>query len=147
MLQRLPVWQRGFRASSPLFPTAVDRMDVGDDDVIISSQAPSPMGFAGPDSTHVCYCHSPFRYIWHERAHAMREVPAVAWPRPSRELERIRKWDISAASRVDHFIANSRVTQERIADVWGREATIIHPPVNTHRFTVRQPEDLLSDRR
>ncbi len=142
MLQRLPVRQRGFRALLPLFPTAVDRMDVGDHDVIISSSSAFAHGIRrNPDSTHVCYCHSPFRYIWHERAHAMREVPAAARPLLSRELERIRKWDISAASRVDHFIANSRVTQERIADVWGREATIIHPPVNTHRFTVRQPED------
>jgi glycosyltransferase involved in cell wall biosynthesis len=142
MLQRLPVRQLGFRTLLPLFPTAIDRMDLGDHDVIVSSSSAFAHGIRrNLDSTHVCYCHSPFRYIWHERDRALREVPSAARPLLSRELQRIRKWDVSAASRVDHFIANSRVTQQRIADVWGRDATIIHPPVDTHRFTVKQPED------
>jgi glycosyltransferase involved in cell wall biosynthesis len=142
MLQRLPVRQYRFRTLLPLFPTAIDRMDLGDHDVIISSSSAFAHGIRrNSDSTHICYCHSPFRYIWHERDRALREVPAVARPLLSRQLQRIQKWDIRAASRVDHFIANSRVTQQRIADVWGREAAIIHPPVDTHRFTVKRPED------
>lgn len=142
MLQRLPVRQYRFRTLLPLFPTAIDRMDLGDHDVIISSSSAFAHGIRrNSDSTHVCYCHSPFRYIWHERDRALREVPAVARPLLSRQLQRIQKWDIRAASHVDHFIANSRVTQQRIADVWGRDATIIHPPVDTHRFTIKQPED------
>src|SRR5262249_22988837 len=121
---------------------AVDRMDLGKHDVIVSSSSAFAHGIRrNPDSTHICYCHSPFRYIWHERDRALREVPSAARPILSRELERIRKWDINAAGRVDHFIANYGVTQQRIGDVWGRDATIVHPPVETSRFSVREPED------
>ena len=142
MLQRLPVRQRGFRTLLPLFTTAVDRLDLGDHDVIVSSSSAFAHGVRrNLDSTHICYCHSPFRYIWHERDAALRGVPSAARPFLSRELQRIRKWDVRAAGRVDHLIANSRVTQERIGDVWGRDATIVHPPVDTHRFTIKQPED------
>jgi glycosyltransferase involved in cell wall biosynthesis len=142
MLQRLPVRQKGFRRLLPLYPIAANGLKIGEHDVIVSSSSAFAHGIRrNSDSTHICYCHTPFRYIWHERDRALREVPSLARPLLARELDRIRRWDTSAASRVDHFIANSRLTQQRIGDFWGREATIVHPPVDTHRFSVREPED------
>jgi len=141
-LQRLPVRQRGFRKLLPLFPSAIDRLDLGEHEAIVSSSSAFGHGVrprAG--TTHICYCHTPFRYAWYERQRALAEVPGPARPLLDRQLDRIQRWDVEAASRVDHFIANSRLTQQRIGDFWGRESTIVHPPVDTHRFTVKAPED------
>jgi glycosyltransferase involved in cell wall biosynthesis len=141
-LQRLPVRQRGFRKLLPLFPSAIDRMELGDHNTIVSSSSAFGHGVrVRPGTTHICYCHTPFRYAWYERERALAEVPALARPLLDRQLDRIQRWDIHAASRVDHFIANSRLTQQRIADFWGRESTVVHPPVDTHRFVVKEAED------
>ncbi|MGH2914262.1 MAG: glycosyltransferase [Solirubrobacteraceae bacterium] len=141
-LQRLPIRQRGFRSLLPLCPGAIDRLAVAQHDVLVSSSSAFAHGVRqAPEATHICYCHSPFRYIWHERDLALREVPSVARPLLARELRRIRRWDLAAAGRVDHFIANSRITQERIATFWGRDSTIIHPPVDVERFQPGIAED------
>lgn len=141
-LQRLPIRQRGFRNLLPLFPGTIDRLDLGEPEVVLSSSSAFAHGVrTGSQTTHICYCHSPFRYIWHERERALSELPYAARPLLSRELARIRRWDMDAAGRVDHFIANSRITQQRIADFWGRSSTIIHPPVDVDRFHVGEPED------
>jgi glycosyltransferase involved in cell wall biosynthesis len=71
----------------------------------------------------------------------LREVPVAARPFLGAQLERIRRWDMDAARRVDHFIANSRITQQRIAEFWGRDSTIVYPPVDVHRFALGKPED------
>jgi glycosyltransferase involved in cell wall biosynthesis len=142
MLQRLPMRQSAFRKLLPLFPTAIERLDLGVQDVVVSSSSAFAHGIrARFASTHICYCHSPFRYVWHERERALREVPAAARSWLSRELDRIQQWDIRAAQRVDHFIANSKLTQQRIGDAWGRDSTIVHPPVDVRRFKVGTPED------
>jgi len=141
-LQRLPVRQRGFRKLLPLFPAAIDRLELGDHQTIVSSSSAFGHGIRPrPGTMHICYCHTPFRYAWYERGRALAEVPAPARPLLDRQLDRIQRWDVEAAGRVDHFIANSRLTQQRIGDFWGRESTIVHPPVDTHRFTVKEPED------
>jgi glycosyltransferase involved in cell wall biosynthesis len=141
-LQRLRVHQRGFRRLLPLFPGAADRLALGDHDVVLSSSSAFGHGVRPRDgAVHICYCHTPFRYVWHERGRALREVPAPIRPLARRQLDRIRDWDVRAASRVDHFIANSHLTRRRIAEVWGRDATVVHPPVETHRFSIGQPED------
>jgi len=141
MLQRLPMRQGGFRKLLPLFPTAAERLEMGEHDVVVSSSSAFAHGIRPRFvSTHICYCHSPFRYVWHERERALREVPAAARSLLSRELDRIQRWDIRAAQRVDHFIANSKLTQQRIADAWGRDSTIVHPPVDVRRFKVAEPE-------
>jgi glycosyltransferase involved in cell wall biosynthesis len=142
MLQRLPMRQSGFRKLLPLFPTAAERLDLGDHDVVVSSSSAFAHGIRPRFvSTHICYCHSPFRYVWHERERALREVPGAARSLLARELDRIQRWDIRAAQRVDHFIANSKLTQQRIADAYGRDSTIVHPPVDVRRFTVGSAED------
>lgn len=141
-LQRLPIRQRGFRNLLPLFPGAIDRLDMGEYEVVVSSSSAFAHGVRpGSTATHICYCHSPFRYIWHERHRAVCEAPSAARSLLSRELDRIRRWDIDAAGRVDHFIANSKITQQRIADFWGRNSTIVHPPVDVDRFHPGRAED------
>lgn len=141
-LQRLGAGQGDFRRLLPLFPLAAGRLLSEPVQLVISSSSAFAHGVRPPGETlHVCYCHSPFRYAWHERARALEE--ASTWQRRSLGvvLEGVRRWDLRAAARVTHYVANSRITQERIHRFYGREATLVHPPVAVDRFSVRQPED------
>jgi len=141
-LQHLPLRQRGFRMLLPALPRAAERLPLGRHSVVISSTSAFGHGVRPPGrALHISYCHSPFRYIWHERERALAEMPGALRPFGARTLDRIRAWDLRAAARVDHFIANSQITRERIARVWGREAVVIHPPVDTRRFAIAEPED------
>ena len=144
-LQRLGVRQRGFRYLLPLFPAAVERLPVGGHDVIVSSSSAFAHGVRHRDgAVHVCYCHTPFRYAWHERATALSEAPRALRPLLARQLDRIRAWDLRAAARVTRYVANSALTARRIADSYGRDATVVHPPVAVERFASDPaPEDWL----
>jgi len=141
-LQRLGVRQNGFRRLLPLFPLAADRLGRGRSELVVSSSS----AFAhrtptAPDGVHVCYCHSPFRYLWHERQRAGGEVPRPLRPVLDAVLERMRGSDVRAAGSVTRLLANSRITQQRIADFWQRESHVVHPPVEVERFARGEPED------
>lgn len=143
-LERLGVRQRGFRYLLPFFPSAVERLPVGGHDVLVSSSSAWAHGIRPrPGAIHVCYCHSPFRYAWFERERALEECPAPARPLLKLVLDRIRAWDLKASERVTHYVANSIGTQERIAELYGRESTVIHPPVAVDRFAIGTPGDYL----
>jgi glycosyltransferase involved in cell wall biosynthesis len=141
-LQRLRPSQRSFRRLLPLYPAAIGRLPVREHPLVISSSSAFAHGVkVGEGATHVCYCHSPFRYVWHESALARSEVPRPLEPAMRLVQKRIRAWDVAASRGVTHYIANSRITQERIHDFWGRESTVIHPPVDVERFRPAEPED------
>ena len=141
-LQRLHVGQRTFRALLPLYPRAVERLPVQRHRLIVSSSSAFAHGIRpGPGAIHVCYCHSPFRYAWQERQVAELAVPAIARPPLRLMLKRARRWDLAAASRVTHYIAVSESTRERVRRLYGREASVVHPPVAVERFSSAEPED------
>jgi glycosyltransferase involved in cell wall biosynthesis len=141
-LQRLGVRQSGFRRLLPLFPRAVARLPVGGHDLIVSSSSAFAHGVRPKeDATHIAYCHTPFRYAWHERARALEETPRYLRPVVRRQLERIRRWDLDASRAVSHYIANSELTRERIERFYGREASVVNPPVEVDRFRIGAPED------
>ncbi len=143
-LQRLRVKQKSFRYLLPLFPRAVERLPMSEFDVIVSSSSAFAQGVRpDPGAVHVCYCHSPFRYVWFERERALSECPAPLRPVLRRVLDRTAAWDLEASKRVTHYIANSKITQERIERIYGRDSTIIHPPVSVDRFRRSEPEDFI----
>ena len=134
-LQRLGVDQRTFRRLLPLYPWAVERLSPPPCDVLISSSSAFAHGVRAPEgAVHVCYCHAPFRYAWYEEDRAIEEVPRPVRPILRAQLHRMRRWDLAASRRVDTYIANSELCRERIERYYGREASIIHPPVETGRF-------------
>ncbi|MTD43062.1 glycosyltransferase [Conexibacter sp. W3-3-2] len=136
VLQRTGVRQNGFRRLLPLFPAAVSRMRIDATELVVSSSSAFAHGMRVPEGVpHVCYCYTPFRYAWHERATALREVPAPARPALRLVLDQIRRWDVRVAARVDHYVAISEISRERIAAAFGRDAPIVHPPVEVERFT------------
>jgi glycosyltransferase involved in cell wall biosynthesis len=141
-LQRLGVTQNGFRALLPVLPMAAERLPIGGHDLIVSSSSAFAHGVRCSDeSIHICYCHSPFRYVWHERRRALVDLPRPTRPLANALFTRLRRWDVDAAQRVSAYIANSEVTRRRIQEFWGRDADVVHPPVDVSRFSITQPED------
>jgi glycosyltransferase involved in cell wall biosynthesis len=133
-----PFFRKRYRAFLPLYPLAVEQLDVGTPDVVLSFSHSVAKGvLTRGDTLHVCYCHTPVRYAWdlyHEYlrlsglTHGMKSWAARAI------LHYIRLWDASCAQRVDAYIANSRHVAQRIRKTYGREAEVIHPPVDVGRF-------------
>jgi glycosyltransferase involved in cell wall biosynthesis len=142
VLQRTGVTQRGFRKLLPLFPLAAERLPIDERSVVVSSSSAFAHGVRPPEgAVHVCYCHTPFRYAWFERERALAEVARPVRPALGRVLAGIRRWDLNASRRVTHYVANSRHTQRRIRDIYGRESRIVHPPVEVDRFRSGEPDD------
>ncbi|HZO05719.1 MAG TPA: glycosyltransferase [Solirubrobacterales bacterium] len=143
-LQRLGAKQSRFRYLLPLFPRAAEHLPVSGHQVVVTSSSAFAQGVRpDPGALHVCYCHSPFRYAWFEQERAVAETPAPARPLMKRTLKRFRAWDLEASERVTHYVANSGITRERIAEIYGREADVLHPPVAVERFSVGTPQDYL----
>ena len=143
-LQRLKVRQAHFRRLLPLYPHAIERLKLPDSDVVLTSSSAFAHGVrVPPGAIHVCYCHAPFRYAWYEQERALQELPGPLRPLLRAQLARMRRWDLAASRRVDSYVANSQLTRERIKRFYGREAPIIHPPVETHRFTIGDPGEAL----
>jgi glycosyltransferase involved in cell wall biosynthesis len=141
-LQRLNVSQSGFRTLLPLLPAAAQRLPVGGHDLVVSSSSAFAHGVRPrEDAVHVSYCHTPFRYAWYEHQRALADVSPPLRPALRYVLKHIRRWDLEASRRVTHYIANSELCRQRIGNTWGRDATVIHPPVETRRFSIGVPED------
>jgi glycosyltransferase involved in cell wall biosynthesis len=139
-LQWLGLDQRAFRRLLPLYPWAVRRLPLREHTHVVSSSSAFAHGVrAAPGATHVCYCHTPFRYAWHDRARARREVPGLLRPALELALWRHRRFDRAAVAGVTRFVANSVITRERIRRFWHRDAVVVHPPVRVERFA-RRPE-------
>ena len=141
-LQRSGIGQSGFRRLLPFFPRAAEKLPVQGHDLIISSSSAFAHGVRpGEGATHISYCYTPFRYAWHEHARAMEETPRYLRPVVRRLLARIRRWDLTASRNVSHYIAVSELTKERIYSSYGREASVVNPPVEVDRFRIGVAED------
>ncbi len=134
-LQRLPIDQSSFRRLLPLYPWAAERLRADGAEILLTSSSAFGQGIRVPEGTvHVCYSHTPFRYAWYEQERALSEVPAPLRPLLALQLRWMRHWDRRASTRVDHYIANSELTRERLRHCYGRDSVVIHPPVETKRF-------------
>jgi len=136
-LQRIPGVHRRYRFFLPLFPLAVELLDLQAYDMIISSSHCVAKGIVPrPDALHISYIHSPMRYAWNlygsyfgsERLGVFSRflIPPV--------IHRLRLWDTASSARVDRFLANSRTVADRIEKYYRREARVMHPPVDTEFF-------------
>jgi glycosyltransferase involved in cell wall biosynthesis len=134
-LQRVRPTSRTFRPLLPLYPHAIESFDMRGYDTVISSSSAWAHGvLVDPGAVHVCYCHNPFRYAWTEREATLRARNPVTRPALRLLLNRWRQWDWIAAQRVDRYVANSRLTATRVRRYFGRDAAVLHPPVETDRF-------------
>jgi len=134
LLDRIPKAEKYYKSLLPLFPKAIGNHKVKAD-FILSSDASLIKGMKKENNVpHVCYCHSPPRYLWdmqEEYLSTMNPVKAKVfeWLTPY-----LRRFDLEGAADVDHFIANSNYVKERINRIYDREAEVIHPPVSLDDF-------------
>ncbi|MDD5041582.1 MAG: glycosyltransferase [Candidatus Peribacteraceae bacterium] len=132
----------------PWMPRAIEAVDLRAFDTVMSSSHAVAKGIIPSSSAvHVCYCHTPMRYAWEMEEEYLRDfrVPKMLRRTVRRTLKHLRRWDMTTARRVDRFLANSRTTQERISRVYGRESTVIPPPVQ-EKF-LKAPLSAATDRK
>jgi glycosyltransferase involved in cell wall biosynthesis len=138
LIQHLPLALRYYRQYLPLLPTAIEQFDLQGFDLVISSSHCVAKGVRVPEGTpHICYCHTPMRYVWdmyQDYFGPGRTGPLTRLliPHVARYL---RAWDRTSSNRVDQFIANSAYVAERIRRHYDRDAAVIHPPVDVEAFT------------
>ena len=135
-LRHLRITEKNHRLFFLLYPLAVETLDLTEYDLIISSSSGYAKGVRKrKDAIHICYCHTPMRWVWRFGAYAERESFGGITKRilPSL-LAILKRWDLAASRRPDYYIANSRVVADRIAQHYGRESVVISPPIDTKRF-------------
>jgi glycosyltransferase involved in cell wall biosynthesis len=137
-LQRLPGAQRRYRSFLPLMPLAIEQFDLSDYDLVISSSYAVAKGvLTGPNQLHISYIHSPPRYAWDLQFQYLKEAKLEKGIRSAVArmlLHYIRTWDVRTASGPDKIIVNSKYISRRIRKTYGRDSTVIYPPVDIERF-------------
>ncbi len=145
-IQKLPFVKSKYRQYLPLFPFAIEQFDLSNYDVILSSSHAVAKGVLSHASQlHICYCYTPMRYAWDLYFPYLEETGLnkglKGWF-AKYFLHKIRLWDTQTAQRVDHFIAISHYISKRIKKTYGKDSTVIYPPVDVEAFEVcYQKED------
>ncbi len=138
-IQKFPFGVRLYQAALPFMATAVEKFDLSEFDVVLSSASAFAKGvITTPQTIHICYCHSPTRYLWsdaHSYYKELRYNRLIKIMIPF-ALTRLRQWDRLAADRVDKFIANSRYVKRRIEKYYKADSDIIYPPIETEKFHI-----------
>jgi len=142
-VDRLPGSHRAHRAYLPVYPAAAERLDVTGYALVLSSSHCAAKGVRTGAAPHLCYCHTPMRYLWDRREDyfgagraslAIRIAMAALAPR-------LRAWDVRSAARIDRIVANSAHVRDRIRTCWNRDAAVVHPPVDVERFSFASARD------
>jgi glycosyltransferase involved in cell wall biosynthesis len=130
-LQRIPGSRRWYRHLLALHPFALEQLDLSGYDLILSSESGPAKGVISHTNTcHICYCHSPMRYLWDLYPDYRRGLRGVVKTSFSLTAHYLRMWDLASAARVDYFVANSQNVASRIRKHYRRDAHIIYPPVD-----------------
>jgi glycosyltransferase involved in cell wall biosynthesis len=137
-LQRFAGGSKTHKLALPLYPTAFEHFDLSGYDLVLSSSSGFAKGvITGPETCHVCYCHTPARFAW--RYHEY--VSQGGYGKMARGVlpwlvHRLRAWDVQTAQRVDYFVANSYNVARRVHKYYGRNSQVLYPPVETSRFKI-----------
>lgn len=137
VIQKLPGGVKHYKWYLYFMPIAVEFFDLRSYDLVISDASAFAKGvLTTTNTTHICYCHTPTRYLWSDAHEYLNELPYNRWLKKiiSLVLSRLRIWDFAAAQRVDYFLANSRTVQKRIKKYYRRESSVIYPPVEFDHF-------------
>jgi glycosyltransferase involved in cell wall biosynthesis len=133
-----------YRSLLPLMPMALENFDLRGYDLVVSSESGPAKGVITSSNTrHICYCHTPMRYLWDLYPAYRNEWTHSRWKRALMTplANYLRLWDYASAARVDQFVANSRNVQTRIWKTYRRESEVIHPPVDVDSFYWKPAED------
>ena len=134
-LNAIPFIERFYRYCLPLFPRAIESFDLSGYDLILSSSHCVAKGVFPHRALHISYVHAPMRYVW-DLHDAYFGGAASLLTRLGMSVWRgyLQAWDVGASERVDYFLANSRNVAAKIQKLYGRQATVIHPPVDLRTY-------------
>jgi len=144
IIQKLPGGVKHYKWYMPFMPIAVEFFDLREYDLILSDTSSFAKGvITSPDSLHICYCHTPTRYLWSDTHQYINELKYNKYFKKiiSLFLSYIRIWDRLAADRVDYFIANSYTVQKRIKKYYKKKSDVIYPPVDIEKFKIASKID------
>ena len=140
-IQNLPR-KKKFRQYLSLFPHAIQQFDLSGYDCVLSFSHCVAKGVKVPKGiTHVCYCHTPMRYAWYMRDEYLSKFNGIKKRIAEIMLDCLKNWDRRTTSKVTHFIANSKNTQNRIKQSYNRDSVVIYPPVDCYRFTLSDKDE------
>jgi glycosyltransferase involved in cell wall biosynthesis len=136
-MQKLPLVKKHHQPFLPIYPFAMERLDLRGYDLVLSSSSAFGKGVVTrPETLHICYCHTPMRWCWNYDEYVERErLGGISRSILPFFITGLRVWDQTSSMRVDHFIANSPVVADRIQKYYRRDAVVIPPPVAASRFT------------
>lgn len=142
-MQDLPGKERHFKKYLLLYPKAMASIDLAGYDLILSSSSAWAKGIKVPaGALHICYCYTPMRWVYNYTDYVEREgLGAVIRTMLPLAIKRLKKWDLSTNDSIDEIIAISEFVRDRIKKVWGRESTVIYPPVDCSRFSISRNID------
>lgn len=144
-IQKLPLAKTKYRYYLPLMPYAVEQFDFSRYDLIMSNSHAVAKGIRkNANQLHICYCHTPMRYIWDLQNQYLKETRLDRGIRGAiikTVFKRIRRWDVSTAKTVDYFIANSHYIKDRIKRIYQKDATVIYPPVDVENFQISDKKE------
>jgi glycosyltransferase involved in cell wall biosynthesis len=133
-LQKIPLAKSHHRHMMPLYPAATEGLDLRGFDLVISSDSGPVKGVRVDEkAVHICYCHSPMRYLYDGYESYRDQMGPLTRAAFSAAAGRLRRWDKKAAGKVNYFIANSQYVAGRIRRFYGRDSTVIHPPIDLER--------------
>src|ERR1700682_4281886 len=142
-INALPRAAKMYKNYLPLMPVALEQLDLRGYDLIISSESGPSKGIVpSADALHVCYCHTPMRYIWNMYYDYRNGTGWVARLMIPPLTHYLRMWDVTSAARVDRFVANSATVARRIHRYYGADSIVIHPPVDTGAFSIAAASEL-----
>jgi glycosyltransferase involved in cell wall biosynthesis len=135
ILNRLPATERIYQWLLPALPGAIEQFDLRGFDLVISSSHCVAKGVRIPAGVpHVCYCHTPIRYAWYFEKEYFHHYPYFLKRTIGLLLEKIRQWDLKTSESVTQFVANSKNVAHKIRTLYGKEALVVHPPLDLDRF-------------
>ena len=140
----LQPFRKAYRSLLPLMPMALESFDLREYDLIVSSESGPAKGVIASSGTrHVCYCHTPMRYLWDLYPAYRNQWVGAGWKRAmlTPAANYLRLWDFASAARVDHFVANSDNVRRRIWKTYRRDSQVVRPPVAVEKFYWNPPED------
>lgn len=134
-LGKLPFSKKSYRFLVPFFYRSIEKLNLTDYDIILSSSHSIAKGvIKHPNQLHICYCHTPMRYVWDMKKTYLKSLPTVFQSLAMNQFNKLREWDFQNSKAVDYFIANSNYIANRIKQNYQRESTVIHPPVDDEYY-------------
>lgn len=142
-ISKLPFPKKFYKYYLTFMPGALQELDLSDYDLVISSESGPAKGvILNSDLPHICYCHTPMRYLWDQYHSYLEQLRGFGRYYFEKNVIKLRLWDLSTANSVDTFVANSHNVARRIKRVYRRESEIVYPPVDVERFeTTRKKDD------